>query len=388
MLRLFLLLLLTFGAGSASAQSPFIFMNTPGDHAVGVRFVRQYDKTRQFKPDSASGERARPMQTAVWYPAAKGGSPLKYGAYMDLRGWETDFKLSPQAEANNVAEWFKFAEAIPAAQMAWERKRPMWAVRDAAPRPGQYPVVIYAPGMNGDVFENADMAEYLTSHGYIVIASPSLGKQTRAIQPDLEHAELQAADISFLIDYAGSLPHADMARVSAMGYSFGGMSNVLAAAKDKRIKALICLDGSLRSSYTMISRADYAVPEAYKTPMLYLTKGPLPVETLVRLKYDLSGSFIARMTSADVYLLTMHALGHWGFASSFLRFDPFESDEYSAEEVSFAHSLGARYVLNFLNGYMKDDRTGLAVLKARPVANGAPPHSAAMKFSPATTNLK
>jgi dienelactone hydrolase len=388
MLRLLSLFLLTFGVGLANAQSPFTFMNTPGEFAVGVRFVRQYDKTRIFKPDSASGERARPIQTAVWYPAAKGGTPLKYGAYMDLRGWEADFTLSPQDEAGIVNEWFKFAEAIPPAQMAWERKRAMWAVRDAAPRTGQFPVVIYAPGMNGDVFENADLAEYLASHGYIVIASPSLGKQTRAIQFDLEHAELQAADISFLIDYARSLPQADMARVSAMGYSFGGMSNVIAAARDKRITALICLDGSLRSSYTMISRATYAVPEEYKTPLLYLTKGPLPVETLVRIKYDLSGSFITRMKNADVYLLTMHALGHYGFASSFIRFDPFESDEYSAEEVSFAHSLGARYVLNFLNGYMKDDRTGLAYLKARPVANGAPPHSVTMKFSPATSNLK
>jgi pimeloyl-ACP methyl ester carboxylesterase len=388
MRRLLPLILFILSAGCASAQSPFTFMNTPGEHGVGVRFLRQYDETRIFNPDGAPGERARPIQTAVWYPAEKGGTPIKYGNYMDLRGWEADFTRSSQAQADVVADWFKFADAIPAAQMAWERRRPMWAVPDAAPRQGRYPVVIYAPGMNGDVFENADMAEYLASHGYIVIASPSLGKHTRAIEFDLEHAELQAADISFLVDYAKSLPQADIGRITAMGYSFGGFSNVLAAARDKRIKALICLDGSLRSHNTMISRAAYAVPEDYRTPLLYLSKGPLAVELLVQLKYDLSGSFISRMKNADVYLLTMYPLGHYGFASSFIRFDPFESDEYSAEEVSSAHSLGARYVLNFLNGYMKNDADGLAYLRARPVNNGVPPHTATMKFSPATSTPK
>jgi hypothetical protein len=388
MLRLLSLVILVLSAGPALAQSPFTFMNVPGEHAVGARFLRQYDRTRMFKPEGASGERARPIQTAVWYPAKQGGTPLAYGDYIDLRGWETEFALSPQAEAQVVAEWFKFAEAIPPAQIAWERKRPMWAVRDAVPKQGKFPVVIYAPSLNGDVFENADMAEYLASHGYIVIASPSLGKQAREVTFDLEHAELQAADIRFLIDFASTLPQSDMTRVTAMGFSFGGLSNVLAAGMDKRIKALVCLDGSLRSYYSMVSRASYAVPENYTTPMLYLTKGPLPVELLVQLKYDLSGTFIGRMKNADVYLLTMHALGHYGFASSFLRFDPFESDEYSAAEVSFAHSLGARYVLNFLNGYMKGDRESLAYLKARPVQNGAPPHSVTMKFSPAASNPK
>ncbi|KFC71546.1 hypothetical protein [Massilia sp. LC238] len=91
-------------------------------------------------------------------------------------------------------------------QVASERRRRMWAVRDAAPKAGKFPVVIYAPSINNTTFENADIAEYLASHGYIVIAAPSVGLNSRWIKKDLMHAELQADDIRFLVDYARTLP--------------------------------------------------------------------------------------------------------------------------------------------------------------------------------------
>lgn len=38
-----------------------------------------------------------------------------------------------------------------------ERRRVMWAVRDAVPKAGKFPVLIYAPSINNTAFENADM---------------------------------------------------------------------------------------------------------------------------------------------------------------------------------------------------------------------------------------
>jgi hypothetical protein len=80
----------------------------------------------------------------------------------------------------------------------------------------------------------------------------------------------------------------------------------------------------------------------------------------------------------------MYPMEHVHFGSAFIRFDDAAGyKEYTPEEVSFAYSLGARYVLNFLNGYLKGDRAGLAYLANRPVKNGAPPHSLVMQFTPA-----
>ncbi|KFC71547.1 hypothetical protein [Massilia sp. LC238] len=71
------------------------------------------------------------------------------------------------------------------------------------------------------------------------------------------------------------------------------------------------------------------------------------------------------------------------FGSAYIRLDdPAEYKEYTPEEVSFAYSLGARYILNFLDAYLKDDPLGRAYLAKRPAANGAAPHSMRMEYMP------
>ncbi len=372
------------------ADGLFKFSNTPGIHGVGVRYVKQYDRTRSFMPKrnvlanvfSKEENRGRPIQTVVWYPSEKGGQSIKYDEYLQLAGWETDFERSPKEQARSVDAWLEMVtDGKRNGQVESERRKPMWAVRDAVPKAGRFPVVIYAASINNTAFENADIAEFLASHGYIVIAAPTVGLTGRSIKKDLMHAELQAADIRFLIDYARTLPQADMTRVAAAGFSWGGLSNVLAATKDGRIKALVCIDGAVRYFNRIMEQATYAVPEQLKTPLLFLAQSPASMETNIRFKEDMSGSFISRMINADVYLLTMYPMEHPHFGSAYIRLDDAaEYKEYSAEEVSTAYSLGARYILNFLNAYLKNDPSGRGYLANRPVTNGAAPHTMKMEY--------
>jgi dienelactone hydrolase len=168
-----------------------------------------------------------------------------------------------------------------------------------------------------------------------------------------------------------------------MGFSWGGLANVLAAAKDERIKALVCLDGSVRYFNALVGKAPYAAPEKLHTPVLFMAQRPAAFERNLDARPDLSGSFLRGMKNADVYLLTMYPMEHVFFGSSYLRLDPLEFDEYSREEVAQAYAQTARYVLNFLNGTMKNDRAGLAYLRRKPEELGAPAHSVRAQFFPA-----
>lgn len=393
MIRLFALIFAWCISGHLHAQQALPFHNEPGAHGVGFRTVRQYDTSRSYTPAAAPGAQSaaspgRPVQTAIWYPAKKGGQPMRYDDYLSLLGWDDDFDRAPAGQAKVLADWLKMVtEGKPERQIAAERQDLLWAVRDAEPVPGKYPVVIYSPSLSSNVFENAEIMEFLASHGYIVIASPALGVNSRWQKVDLAHAEAQAADIRFLVDYAASLPHADMQRVSAMGFSFGGLANVLAAAKDRRIKALVSLDGSVRYMNRLMEQAAYAVPEKLAAPLLYIAQRPAPLERHLDSKPDLSGSFLRRMKNADVYLLTMHAMEHAHFGSSYLRLDPLEFDEYTLDEIAQAYGLTARYVLHFLNGTLKQDPAGLAYLRKRPTEVGAPLHSVQRQFFPARTGM-
>jgi dienelactone hydrolase len=368
---------------TAQAQSLFTFSAKPGEHGVGLRYVRQYDTTRAPMP--RTGASGRPIQTVIWYPAAKGGASVKYDDYLKLLGWETNFTLSPPDQKKLVDAWIAMVtEGKRPAQVEAVRNTTMWAVMDAAPAKGSFPVVIYAPSINNTAFENADLAEYLASHGYIVITSPTIGASTRYIRRTATDAEHQVGDIGFLIDYAKTLPQADMARVAVAGFSWGGLTNVLAASKDDRIKALVSMDGAGRYYNELITKAGYAAPEKLKTPMLFLAQSPQSLETHIREKQDMSGSFLNAMSKAPVHILTMYPMDHVHFGASFIRFDDgADYKEYTPAEVSHAYSIGALYTLNFLDGYLKSRPDGLAFLARRPVDNGAHPHSMVMDYRPA-----
>ena len=222
--QIFCLFLLAFsGALNGSSETAdFNFPNKPGNDAVGFRVVLQYDYSRSYrrKVDNMGrpfyGELARPVQTLIWYPAQQSAAAhITYGDYLNLAATQDDFKPSPEQTASALAFAKKQFNASPSAAM--------WAIADAMPQPGKFPVIIYAASFNAPAFENADLCEYLASHGYIVIASPSIGASSLAgMTDDIEGIEAQAHDISFLVGFARTIPEADCSELAVAGFSWGG----------------------------------------------------------------------------------------------------------------------------------------------------------------------
>jgi len=78
-------------------KSNFTFSVTFGQHPIGFRIVHQYDYSRVYKPafdwrESATGERARPIQTLIWYPRCRILQLADaYGRYLELFATEENF---------------------------------------------------------------------------------------------------------------------------------------------------------------------------------------------------------------------------------------------------------------------------------------------------------
>jgi pimeloyl-ACP methyl ester carboxylesterase len=388
-----LLALLFCAVLPAQADDTFTFSNQPGPHAVGVKLVQQYDYTRQYRPRvdlrtgaPVLGERARPMQALVWYPAARssqpGGKPLTFRDYLATIPTEDDFTLGA-AEVKRLTDARierhagKRREAL-----LRELARPMLAVRDAAPllpERGKFPVVIYAPSISSHAMDNSDLCELLASHGYIGLASPSMGAHTRSMTSDLEGLETQAADIAWLIGHARTLPQADTERIAVVGFSWGGLANVLAAAKDDRIKAIVSLDGSVRGTREYVDggkdAAKYVTPARLAIPMLFVGRRPPTIEELNRAEVDTRFSFLNEMKYSDLTIVTMLPMKHADFSSYSVRVGREGSfGDYTRAEIALAHSWATRYTLRFLDATIKQDAAGLEFLNNTPAANGAPPH--------------
>jgi tetratricopeptide (TPR) repeat protein len=378
---------------SAHTQAPkaFSLQVTPGPYEVGLRVVDQYDRARNFRPQiddlgrPASGETSRPLQTLVWYPAEKTEREhISVGDYLALRTTETSFAV-PTAPAG-LDEWFVEGVPNPA-------RLKTLAVRDATPVSRRFPLVIYAPSFSSYAWENLDLCEYLASYGYVVIASPGMGVERESTH-DVAGASAQAQDISFLIGWGETLPDTDSASIGVVGFSWGGLSNVFAAARDSRISALIALDGSMRYFPGLIQQAGDVHPEAMTIPLLFFEgRGSLEGQAQLEANFKNAAgpNALNAWTHGDLVSVEMLGLIHPEFNSLSQRSERYwELDFPHRSQTDIARDDGgvgyewvARYTREFLDAYLKHDSSAVAFLKRSPDENGVPKHVLDASFRPA-----
>jgi tetratricopeptide (TPR) repeat protein len=387
MLRTCLALLLLTAAATAAAAtaSDFPLAAPAGPHAVGFHVRQQFDRARVYRrardpvtAQPAAAERARPLQTLVWYPAAAGGAPLRYRDYVATVATEENFSPTPD-EVRRATDGLvdALARGADGARIGAGMRQPVRAVRDAAEQAGRYPVVIYAPGNSAYAIDNADLCEYLAGQGYIVIASASLGPRSHRMTADLDGAEAQAADIAYLVGYAQTLSQADTRHIGVIGHGWGALAGVLAAARDDRIGALVSLDGTLRAAFDYLNgsprAARYVTPERLGIPLLYVSRlqsaGPGEQDDL-----GAGTDLLARLRYADIYLATMDASSHTDFSSWSLRMVPDAGFKgRTREQAARAYGATALAVKRFLDARLKEDPGARRSLEADLASGRTPP---------------
>jgi predicted dienelactone hydrolase len=374
-------------AGAHGQASSFEFLEKPGPYPVGLKVVEQYDPSRRFPVPadaarSSPGEGARPLQTLVWYPSSTVAKhPMTVGDYAALTESEVDF----HSKAKNT-RWEKLLSASYSSLLR--------AQRDTGLAAGRFPVVIYAPGDSSISWDNADLCEYLASHGYVVVASPSMGASTRDMTDDLEGISAEARDISFLISYAATLPDVDSSKVAVIGWSWGAISNLFAAARDSRIDALVALDGSMRYFPGLVKRAADVHPDQMTIPLLFF-KGDNSSLLEARDAYgadtvDIVGpNVLNAWKRGDLLIVDMVGMSHPEFASMYERrhnaaqFAENQVADYGWDDANLGYVWVARYTLKFIDAYLKQDASAKLFLQHKPAENGVPKHVMGIEVHPA-----
>jgi len=125
---------------------------------------------------------------------------------------------------------------------------------------GGYPFVVYSHGFMSFHQEGAYMAEFLASHGYVVVAVDfPLTNYFAPGGPNLADVVNQPADVRFVIDRVlernnkegdSLYRQVDENRIGVMGLSLGGMTTELVTfdprMNDKRIRAAVAIAGPAR----------------------------------------------------------------------------------------------------------------------------------------------
>lgn len=350
----------------------------PGPYGVGLQVLRTYDDQRTMgRPFDYEGnpnpeEIGRPLLILVWYPArpAAGAAPLTYGGLVDLSAQEMIFRTPTAGEVAETREAFladALARGAPRAALEALFSQATTAYRDAPAAEGSFPLILYAPSWNGPASENSVLCEFLASHGYVVAASASVGATGREMTLDAAGLEAQVRDLEFLLARMREFPGASKTSAGAVGFSWGGLADVAAAAENSRIRAVASLDGSLLHAQgvaTVRSLPGFD-PRALQVPLLVVRSGDSVEEGDADLLRELRYAPLL-----DVGLLP---LAHRDFCSRFqltYALSPQLEKGRDRAVIDAGYEAVCRLVLRFMDAHLKGEAPARADLTALPSGLG------------------
>lgn len=354
----------------------------PGTHAVGYKVLYVFDHCRSFKPkydydgNLLKEENSRPVQISLWYPAILDETPeyVKFEDYIFSQGSEYDFSSKDESDKRGYLKNRKDIQVRRGADKEKLEKnysRICNAVANAAPENGRFPLIIYAPGLNGLSFQNTYLYEYLASYGYVVAASPSTGKYSPEMTADIIGIEAQTRDMEFILAEMRNFPNVDKNIVGCIGYSFGGVSNIIFSLRNYNIDAALCLDGSISygSAPRKIRNSPYYIPKKMRAAFMFMGRDSYEKEY----KYDMH--FYDNSIYADAYFLTFKDLLHRHFNSrQILLYDHAGANigKDRIEHIDICYETICKYTLNFFNAYLKRDAQSKIFLNRTPEENNIP----------------
>jgi hypothetical protein len=183
---------------------------------------------RQVEIRLQGGEAAR---ATLWYPSASSGQPLRMSDYLHLEGHKGDLgEIVASVMAEN-------ASTIPAEMRAEALTTRFRALRDARPRAGRYPLVLWSP-RSGSVAGQAYLSEALARAGFAVaVVEPLTGKSGGA----RDDVRKQVAYLEQSIGELSKLPQIDARRIAVIGWGYGVESAAQLAARNPSVLLLIAL---------------------------------------------------------------------------------------------------------------------------------------------------
>ncbi|MEL7159193.1 MAG: dienelactone hydrolase family protein [Bacteroidota bacterium] len=296
-----------------------------GPYAVGYAHRLETDRTRTYERpmDYADSLTFRPVPVSVWYPRVDTANATRVTIldYLRVLKEEEEWESLPD---EYIFSWFYYPETPAAKQNAPAATH---AYSDGEMLPGNHPVVIYSPSYNASSAENFVLCEYLASRGYVVFASPSRGARQRHLEGGTTRdAEAQWRDLDFLTGYAAHWPGADADRLFTVGFSFGGLSNILFAMNNPHVDGVISLDGTVKY-HPEVPRASHHYREAsFSQPFVHFSQKDIPAAVVEADKIDpelgKDFTFFKTLDRAPAYHFQFTDLTHGNFAAFGVLFEP------------------------------------------------------------------
>src|SRR5690606_15669259 len=131
--------------------------------------------------------------------------------------------------------------------------------------------------------------------------------------------ETQARDVEFLIKEAGKYPMVDYDKIAIIGFSFGGLSNIIVQNRNDRVKAIVSLDGTERYQYGLLTKSPFFDALNMDVPYIHMAQKDIPETVLKEDKIDATVNtefqLYDSISKSKVYRLKFHNLTHSHFST-------------------------------------------------------------------------
>lgn len=348
-----------------------------GKYSVGFQHYIVVDSTRTYKRMFDWNHKVIPRQipVSIWYPSIDEPSkntPLAIIDYMKILKEEEEWEHLPNEQ---ILNWFYY-QNTPENQAHLKEKSTAYLHTSATSE--KFPTVIYAPSYQASSIENFALCEFLASHGYVIISSPSRGTETRFLEGGTEKdMETQARDLEFLIKEVRTREDIDPNNIATMGFSFGGLSNVLTQMRNRSIKAIVSLDGSIKYQYSTLQKSPFAAIEKVDVPFIHMAQKNIPKGVMIEDDIDTTLNhnfkFYDDLVYSKAYSFKFHNLTHQYFSTLGILFGKRDQrQDKSDSKIMESYKWMTLYTLNFLDAFLKNDKKALIFLDRKPEKNDLP----------------
>ena len=329
-----------------------------GKHKVGFRTIETYDSTRTYKPDE--GLRYRPLLIHLWYPTSSSSKDyMKYKSYIMLETQRETFSNNNFEDYCNqiIQAYIDYGKnlmgnldvtvnEVLSSQTA--------SISNAEPKTGKFPLIIYAPSFGKSSIQNNIACEYLASHGYIVASAASAGENSQVMTTDERGVMAQVLDIEFLINYLKITDNIDPEKIGTLGYSWGGVSNIIHQMRNDEVKAVASWDGSIEyHGYGIAKNMKDFNSDKLKVPYIFFSNKN---EDYTEFPFYIS------VSSNHKYLYRFKKLEHAEFTSYWTNFSSAKANASSYDLESYKNLC--EYTLVFFDIYLKDKKSMEEKLKS------------------------
>ena len=377
---IFVLTLTLFSKGEASWYGL-----KPGSHDVGFRTIEKYDYSRSFLPklnyfgEPVEGERARPIQICLWYPAktAKDDIRMVYGEY-NFPYPEDDRMFNILARMQGVDNGYLYYSFQNDGGVVLDfLSVEMNAVKDASPAEGKFPLIFYFSNLRSGIGDNALLCEYLASHGFVIASSPSLGTHDAAGNANQGDLESLLSDKEFIFANIRDLPSIDFSKIGSLGSGFGGLAAMLLPMRLSDIDAAFSLNNPfIVSDYVDFSRnCPYFNDLNFKVPFMNIytnDNGETNLALLDTLRYS------------ERFLLSLPETPRTGLTSYRLLSTTMPGREEAVPEPEKqSYRYICEYTYNFFNAFLNKSEKSTEFVHNQPEKNKFDPKLITMSYTAA-----